>query len=228
MNNINIYRIDNSHQFISRASAIISKLANAAIDRHGKFHIVLSGGDTPKLIYQNLKFISTNWAVWYCWIGDERCLPSNDKYTNRHMIYDKFLNHVPIPKAQCYFIEGELGATLAAKKYQELVKNAPVFDLTLLGIGDDGHTASLFPAQILGDEPESPDVLAVYNSPKSPSQRVSLSARRLNQSREILFLVTGEKKQAIVNDFQNRVKMPASFIHGQEITTLLYCPLDIT
>jgi 6-phosphogluconolactonase len=193
---------------------ILSSAATAIGERH-QFHLVLAGGDTPRAIYKMLRTADTDWSAWHIYFGDERCVPQADPRRNSLMAGEAWLDYVQIPADQVYTIPGELGAELAACEYAQILNNVGNFDLTLLGLGDDGHTASLFPNHEWGTEPDSPDTLAILDSPKPPPQRVSMSAARLDRSREIIFLVSGESKRDAVAQWRSGKIIPASAIEGQ-------------
>jgi 6-phosphogluconolactonase len=123
-----------------------------------------------------------------------------------------WLDHVPIPAAQVHTIPAELGADRAAAVYATDLQGVGDFDLVLLGLGEDGHTAALFPGHDWGDTPGAPDTLAVFDAPKPPPQRVSLSAMRLSRSREVLFLVAGPSKRAAVARWRAGERIPAGAI----------------
>jgi 6-phosphogluconolactonase len=123
----------------------------------------------------------------------------------------QWLDQVPVPAMHIYSIPAELGAPAGAAFYSGLLAGAQPFDLVLLGLGEDGHTASLFPGQPLQAESEEP-ALAVYNSPKPPPERVSLSAARLSDARAVWFLVTGEDKRDALQRWQRDEEIPARFI----------------
>jgi 6-phosphogluconolactonase len=111
-------------------------------------------------------------------------------------------------------IPGELGARAAALAYIYTLRAVREFDLVLLGLGEDGHTAGLFPGHEWGTAPHAPDVLAVFDSPKPPQQRVSLSAARLSRTREVLFLVAGESKRTAAERWRAGERLPAAAIHS--------------
>ena len=123
-----------------------------------------------------------------------------------------WLGHVAVPAAQVHEIEGELGAEAAARRAIESLAGVPEFDLVLLGLGEDGHTASLFPGHDAGASAGAPDALAVFDAPKPPPERVSLSAHRLSRSREVVFLVAGEGKRTAVEHWQRGDDIPAAAI----------------
>ena len=146
------------------------------------------------------------------YFGDERCLPADDAERNSRMAADAWLDHVPIPQDQVHAIPAELGASAAALAYAETLGGVGDFDLVLLGLGEDGHTASLFPGRDWGVAPSAPDALAVFDAPKPPPQRVSLSAARLSRTREVLFLVEGEAKRSAVARWRAGEQLPAGAI----------------
>ncbi len=189
--------------------------AAAAIQKRGEFHMVLAGGDTPRAIYKQLRAIQNDWSAWHIYFSDERCLPQTDPRRNSVMAGEAWLDYVDIPANQLYTIPGELGADLAACEYAQTLNTVGIFDLTLLGLGEDGHTASLFPGHEWGTEPDSPDTLAVLDAPKPPPQRVSLTAARLNRSRQIMFLVSGESKRDAVKQWRAGENIPARAIAGE-------------
>jgi 6-phosphogluconolactonase len=185
--------------------------AARAIERRGRFLIVLAGGNTPSSIYRMLRTADTDWSRWQVYFGDERCLPADDAERNSRMAADAWLNRVPIPQDQIHAIPAEFGARAAALAYAETLRGVGDFDLVLLGLGEDGHTASLFPGRDWGVAASAPDALAVFDAPKPP-QRVSLSAARLSRTREVLFLVEGEAKREAVARWRASERLPAGAI----------------
>ena len=186
--------------------------AAKAIHERGQFLLVLAGGNTPRGIYHGLRTAQTDWSAWHIYFGDERCLPPDDPARNSRMAAEAWLAHVPIPTLQLHVIPGELGAVEAASMYTETLRSVGDFDLVLLGLGEDGHTASLFPDHDWGAAPGSPDTLAVLDSPKPPRQRVSLSAARLSRSRQVNFLVCGRLKHKAVAGWRAGKDIPARAI----------------
>ena len=183
--------------------------AEEAIAKHGKFLIVLAGGTTPKNIYAMLAKAHANWAAWHVFINDDRCLPPDHVDRNSKMVDDVWLQHVPVPKSQIYNIPAELGPVAGAKKYAETIQNVGTFDLVLFGLGEDGHTASLFPDHTVDN---SADVVPVFDAPKPPAERVTMSQNRLNNTHEAIFLVTGSGKQKAVDNWRKAVAIPAALI----------------
>jgi 6-phosphogluconolactonase len=194
------------------ACSRIIEAAERAIQQRGEFVIVLAGGNTPRGVYRLLRAESADWSRWSVYFGDERCLSPDDVERNSKMAADEWLDHVPIPKARVHPMRAELGATAAALAYADTLRGVGEFDLVLLGLGEDGHTASLFPNHDWGTAPDAPDVLAVFDSPKPPPQRVSLSAARLSRAREVLFLVAGESKREAIARWRAGERLPAAAI----------------
>lgn len=191
---------------------MIARAAEQAIIDSGAFRLVLAGGNTPRALYERLRTLKTNWKAWHIYFGDERCLPAVDPERNSTMARDAWLGHVPVPQKQIYAIPAEMGAKAAAAAYSATLKPVGAFDLVLLGLGEDGHTASLFPGNDWGQEVDSPVVLPIFDAPKAPAERVSLSARRLSQAKQVLFLVTGESKHEAVMNWRAGANIPARAI----------------
>lgn len=190
----------------------ILTVADAAISKHGSFNIVLAGGSTPKAVYQLLAGQNADWSKWHIFHNDDRCLPVDDVERNSKMARDAWLSHVAIPESQIHDIPAELGNVAGAKAYAETLKGVRSFDLVILGLGEDGHTASLFPGHVVNN---TADAVPVYNSPKPPADRITMSQDRLNNSDEVMFLVTGAGKQEAVDNWRNGVQIPATLVTGK-------------
>lgn len=180
------------------AFARICAAATQAIAARGVFRIVLAGGNTPRATYKLLRRADTDWRRWQIYFGDERCVPRADPARNSAMADAAWLAHVPFADTCIHPIPAELGAAAAAKAYAQTLRDIGDFDLVLLGLGEDGHTASLFPGHDWGSGADAPDTVQVFDAPKPPPQRVSLSAARLSRTRAVLFLVQGEAKRDAV------------------------------
>ena len=190
---------------------ILAAAANA-IALRGQFLLVLAGGNTPRTIYQMLRTADTDWSHWHIYFGDERCLPIDALGRNSRMAAYVWLNHVPVPADQIHTIPAESGANKAALIYAETLRHVGDFDLVLLGLGEDGHTASLFPDHDQSEGVQTADTLAIFDAPKPPAQRVSLSARRLSRTRAVLFLVEGEPKRHAITQWRKGAYIPAQAI----------------
>jgi 6-phosphogluconolactonase len=187
----------------------ILESAEHAIAKHSSFKLVLAGGSTPEKVYRLLAQADADWSKWFIYYGDERCLPADNADRNSLMATQSFLEKVAIPDAQIFTIPAELGPVQAAKKYQPIVAGALPFDMVLLGMGEDGHTASLFP----GHQHQKDELAhAVYNSPKPPPERVSISAKALSNTQQLIFLITGANKQEAVKNWRAGLDLPVAAI----------------
>jgi len=206
------------HEFPDRtgleqsALRFILESAEQAIAERGTFKLALAGGHTPFGIYQALCNAETDWSAWQVYFGDERCLPAENPRRNSRMARAAWLDHVPIPPAQIHTIPAELGPEEAARRYARELAEVGEFDLVLLGLGEDGHTVSLFPGGAWEQATSWPVAIPVFAAPKPPSQRVSLSPARLSQARRVLFLVGGDGKQQALTAWRNGAPIPASRI----------------
>lgn len=205
------------------AGALVQALADAlcavagdAVATRGAFHLVLAGGATPRALYAELARRGAGDASWHIWYGDERCLPADHAERNSVMAETVWLTASRIPAENRRAIPAELGPQAAAARYGEALRGLGEFDLVLLGLGEDGHTASLFPARDIGVAPGSPDVLAVDDAPKPPAARVSLSANRLGRTARVWFLVAGPGKRAAVARWLRGEPLPAARVRGRE------------
>ena len=196
------------------AVASIVDAAAASIARRAAFHLVIAGGTTPQPVYRALRAAPTDWRAWHVYFGDERCLPPGDAQSNSALAAAAWLDYVPLPAAQRHAIDCGAGARPAAIDYARVLRSLGdnPFDLVLLGLGEDGHTASLFPGEEWGCTADSPDVLPVYAAPKPPAQRVTLSAARLSRARQVLFLVRGESKRQALQAWRRGERLPAGAI----------------
>jgi 6-phosphogluconolactonase len=213
---------NSSEQFIEAAVLDIANAAAAAIRDNGSFHIVLSGGETPIPVYRQLAKQNFDWSLWHVWFADEREPDPDESVLNWKMVREAFLDTISIPEAQIHRIKTEEGVNKAAEEYNLELQEINEFDLVILGLGEDGHTASLFPGMDRNGDKKAPAAFAVLQSPKPPPHRVTLSVFRLCNAKEILFLVSGIEKKNIITALEERKKIPASHIKGHISTKLLY------
>jgi 6-phosphogluconolactonase len=197
---------------VSGAYMLISEAAGRAVAHRGVFRIVLAGGRTPQDTYASLVGLSTDWSAWQVYFGDERAVPRDHEERNSHMACRLWLGRVPIPAGNIHPIPAEMGLLEAVRAYQKELRHIEQFDLVLLGLGEDGHTAGLFPGHDWGEGEGAPDVLPVFDAPKPPPERITLSARRLSLSDEVLFLVSGAEKKEAVRSLLRGDPIPASAI----------------
>ena len=176
------------------AADLIADAALTAITQRGKFRIVLAGGSTPEATYRKLRMRDLLWHGWEIYYGDERCVERDDPRRNSQMVASVLTSYVSIPPGQDHKIPAEIGADRAASIYAEEIAGAP-FDLVVHGMGEDGHTASLFPG---GDLDPNANTVAVRDAPKPPPERVSLGLKALRNTWSALVIVTGSaKRQAL-------------------------------
>ena len=178
--------------------------ACTALAQRGKFHVALSGGNTPRAAYELLAQLprsrEISWSDVFIYFGDERCVPPDDEQSNYRMAKLAFLDAVPIPPANVHRMRGEIDPKEAAREYAAVLRtdlgDEPSLDLTLLGLGPDGHTASLFP----GSPPDADNdalVRAVYSDERA-MWRITITPKVINASRTVAFAVEGVEKAAIL------------------------------
>ncbi|MCB1849899.1 MAG: 6-phosphogluconolactonase [Gammaproteobacteria bacterium] len=212
------WHLFNDDQAVAEAACTcIEQAASAAIRRRNRFNLVLAGGSTPTRCYRLLSEHSNDWSRWHLYFGDERCLAAGDPQRNSSIAAETLYHRVPIPAHQIHPIPVEMGAEAAARSYAVIVGKVLPFDLVLLGLGEDGHTASLFPGH---HHPEGSLVVPVRSAPKPPRERVSLSTAALSSCRRVLFLVTGEEKRDAVSRWRRREPLPAAGIGALENITV--------
>lgn len=201
---------------LARAAADrILHLARLAIGRKGSFNIVLAGGQTPLHTYRYLARSDAQWSDWHVFFSDERCLEKGDPQRNDALICEHWLDEVAIPASQINHMLAHAGFDVAVSDYDKKLRGHLPFDLVLLGVGEDGHTASLFPGH---QHSPALQVVPVQNSPKPPHERVSLNYPVLCEAREVMFLLEGSNKQAAVKAWQAGEALPVSRIQGRDET----------
>ncbi|WP_026956133.1 6-phosphogluconolactonase [Algoriphagus vanfongensis] len=213
--------LDNKQQVAKVFSEYFAQLA-ASTD---KLTVALSGGSTPKIVFDYLAehfADKIDWSKIYLYWGDERCVPPTDSESNYKMTVDHLLSKISIPEENIYRVLGENDPEEEAIRYGELLdatlattKGIPQFDLVLLGMGDDGHTASIFPNSIyLWDSSRN---CKVATHPDSGQKRVTITGKVINQAKNVAFLVTGESKKEKVKEVINREgefnSYPASMVN---------------
>jgi 6-phosphogluconolactonase len=216
---------------VSLLEAAIEIIRQGEAGSGDTFSIVLAGGQTPLELYRLLVREPLDWDRWRVYFGDERCLPPQHAERNSFQAARALLEHVPIAAEHIFIPPAELGPSEAATRYSAQLAKAGDFDLVLLGLGEDGHTASLFPGQDMGLGPGAAEVLPVFNAPKPPAERISLSTQRLSRARQVLFLVTGAGKREAVANWRMGKEIPASLIRAAQGVTVLAdeaaCPREM-
>jgi len=206
-----IIRVFPDAEAVSRAAAEeFVRRASDAIAARGRFTVALSGGSTPKRLYELLAEPAlrsqADWGRVELFWGDERCVPPDDAASNYHMAREAMLSRLPIPPGRVHRMEAERpDRDAAARDYQTVIARTfghdadgppPAFDFILLGMGPDGHTASLFPETAALDE--TARWVVVNQAPKPPADRLTLTYPVLNAAYEVLFLVAGADKAGVL------------------------------
>ncbi len=212
---INWQVLNDAEAVAQEACKRIVRCSKQAIEQNGIFKIVLAGGRTPERTYRLLKDMDCDWQHWVIFYGDERCLPEYDGERNSVMASRAWLDYVPIPDLQIYPMPTNIRA---AYIYETVIKQSLPFDMVLLGMGEDGHTASLFPGQY---HPKDELVHRIYNAPKPPRERISLSVSALSNTHELLFLITGVDKREAVAAWQGGEDLPVAQIKPAAGATVL-------
>lgn len=178
--------------------------AQNAIETHGRFFVALSGGSTPKELFRRLSQPmyrdAIDWSQVHIFWSDERCVPPDHPDSNYKMAMENGISTLPIPKNQIYRLIGEEKPEQHAKEYESIIKDKLLgyaFDLIMLGMGEDGHTASLFPkTQGLN---ENDRLIIVNHIPQKNTNRMTMTYKCINQANNIVFYVMGEKKQEMID-----------------------------
>jgi 6-phosphogluconolactonase len=190
------------------AARRLVNLARDAVGSRGRFSLVLSGGSTPGALYRLLAEepyrSQLPWGQLHLFWGDERAVPPDDPASNYRLAYSSLIEHVPIPPENIHRIHGELPAEPAARSYENVLHHyfcgpRTRFDLVLLGLGRDGHTASLFPGSDVLQETERLAAAVEAHYQNRPAHRITLTLPALNSARQVWFLVTGSDKAGIVS-----------------------------
>lgn len=196
------------------AADLFARLTRTAIRERGLFQVSLSGGGTPMALYRILARESLPWDQMRFFWGDERCVPPTDAESCYHQAQSVWLAYKPVLSKHVFRIPGELGPDAAASAYAAQLADAapgkqawPNFDLALLGLGGDGHTASLFPGSPETQGIATVAVTAHYQD--RPANRVSLTPDVFNSARNIAFLAVGKEKATALRDTLCGERTPA-------------------
>lgn len=198
-------------------------------------HVALSGGSTPKAIFDYMAANYKNGIQWnklHLYWGDERCVPPTDSESNYKMTLDHLLSKISFPEANIHRVLGENEPDTEAIRYGNLLtkqlpsdEDGPLFDLVILGMGDDGHTASIFPYNIELWDSENNCEVAIH--PDSGQKRVTITGNVINNAKEVAFLVTGDNKKekvvTIINELDGFEQYPAALVapYSEKLTWFL-------
>ena len=208
-----VRRHSNLESLSLAAAALVVDLAEVSLQRRGRFTFVLSGGTSPRLLYELLAQPPFSermpWSGIYLFWGDERCVPPDHPHSNFGVARQALLSKVPIPAVNVYPMSGAAAPPeAAAVQYEESLRaffqagrglRFPVFDLLLLGLGPDGHTASLFPGDPALEEERRWARAVRVASASPPVPRITLTLPVINRARTVLFLVSGAGKKKVLD-----------------------------
>jgi 6-phosphogluconolactonase len=219
-----VHKSKDSNELSYAGAEWMTRLIEITLHQQDRFCLLLAGGSTPKNLY---KFLAENsfkkridWSRLHIFFGDERYVSFSDERNNGKMAYDAFISKVPIPKGQVHYLNTSLTPQLAAEDYARLLHlyfndTSHTFDLAWLGMGDDGHTLSIFPG--CESATHTKNWVVAIDVPSQPVYRISLVPHVVNRSTNIAFLVSGAAKAPIVNKIlQNEASShsyPAQLIH---------------
>lgn len=217
-----------------RAAAHVERQLERAVAERGSAHLALSGGTTPARTYELLADCMKDWTGVQIWFADERCVPPEDEQSNYRLAAETLLTPAAIGPEQVHRMEGELGAQEGARRYaQELLEHVPrggqdqpkppTLDIIVLGIGPDGHVASLFPGAPTLSAGEGAICLPVHDAPKPPPERITLSLSVLRAARGCLLLATGASKADAVSAMlaEPSPQVPASLLRRERLTVIV-------
>ena len=199
MNKINIF---NTLSQASQELAYFIQQLKKQYEHQNHILIALSGGSTPLQLFEYLKSCDLAYEKIHVFLVDERLVPLNDMQSNYHQVYETWLKWVRIPEENIHPVKVELAPESAALDYEQQIKHLfsgdepPAFDIILLGLGEDGHIASLFPDQPVQASRLVQTAMAQYQG--RPAGRVTFTPKLINAAKNIIFLVSGESKAPIV------------------------------
>ena len=199
----------NDFDEVSKAAAdFIAEKIEACLSMKEVCHVALPGGNTPQVCLHYLANKKLPWKKIHWYLGDERCYPQAHVERNDVMLEKNFWSL--LSKTNIHLIPAELGAEKAAEIYREEITAVDYFDIAFLGMGEDGHTASLFPGNKALVDTRS--VIPVYHSPKPPGDRVSLSMQTLRNAHCRVVLATGLSKAVIIKRIKEGESLPINCI----------------
>lgn len=235
-----VYIHDDIEDLNSAAAANIASILMRSFRLRGKANFALSGGSTSTGVYKALTLNpyrnSVPWSSVHFFWGDERCVPAEDPESNYRQAYDCLLTAIPVDHAKIHRIKGELSPQEAVSDYTKLLSEYsqgdyrwPIFDIAVMGMGEDGHTASLFPGMFNPSEDVKPVIPVEAAYQNRPACRITLTPMVFNASRNVIFLVAGEAKaetlQTALSDQNDPKNIPVQRI--QPVTGNIIWHVDL-
>jgi 6-phosphogluconolactonase len=234
--NYNINVFDDSKSLTKEFCAEFVNEINSQVREKDKINIALSGGNTPKAVFKELVTSykeKLSWKKINLFWGDERCVPPDDSESNYGMTKKYLLDYIQIPPENIYRIKGESDPEEEGKRYSNIIREnltsingLPQFEVMLLGLGEDGHAASIFPNQM--ELLESDKICQIALHPETKQKRITVTGKVINNSRKIYFLISGKSKAFAVRKILNKegdyLKLPGS--HIKPVDSVLVWFLD--
>ncbi len=193
-----------------------------------KFYIAISGGSTPRMLFETLSELTprVDWKKIQLYWVDERCVPPTDDESNYKMTFNSLLKNVSVPEQNIHRVKGELKPEESLAEYEKEIEQVPVkngfplFDLIILGMGEDGHTASIFPTE--KELFQSGSATAIGTNPYSNQKRITLTGPTINNAKEIIFHITGKAKGEVLRKILHKsgdyLEYPAAYINTEKTT----------
>ena len=205
------FRVLNDAEAVAHAVAdyLLERISACVIEK-GICHVVLPGGSTPARCMELLAGMPLSWDRIHWYPGDERCYPKGHEDRNDVMIYRCLFSRPDNVVENFHPIPAELGAGKATRMYTKFIDGIRKIDIAVLGMGEDGHTASLFPGNPALDSTDS--IVAVYDSPKPPPERVSFGLQTLRHAGETILIATGSNKREAMAKFESGEPIPVTMV----------------
>jgi 6-phosphogluconolactonase len=209
----------------ARAAEEVDRLIGAALDARGVAHVALAGGTSPRRCHELLAERRSAWAGVHLWASDERCVPPGDPEANWTMVVESLVDRISIDASQLHRPPGELGPDAGAEAYERelraVVGEDPVLDVVMCGLGEDGHTLSLFPGHPEVEE-RSRLVVGVRDSPKPPPERISFTLPLVHAAAGTILLTAGASKaEALATVLEGPdPRVPASLLRGGRLQVI--------
>ena len=208
MTDIKVYK---TAEAVAQAAAdYLLQQINNCVETKGRCHVVLPGGSTPARCLELLAEKSLPWENVHWYPGDERCCPTGHAERNDTMIMQKLFSQHETASKNFHPIPAELGPEQGAENYAALLDSSGSIDIVVLGMGEDGHTASLFPGNAALEDQRS--AVAVYDAPKPPAERVSISLHTLRDAGERIVIATGKNKSEALTKLKAGAELPVALV----------------
>lgn len=209
----------------AHAAGEIARLLEEARERHRVAHVALSGGGTPARTYELLAQTLGDWQDVEVWFADERCVEPNDEQSNYRLAAEALLRPAGVPDERVHRMLGELGPEEGASRYAEELRalGGTAIDVAVLGVGPEGHIASLFPRHPALSAGEDEPCVGVSDSPKPPPRRITLTLPVLRATRHCLVIATGTEKAGAISAMlgEPTEEVPASLLSRDRLTVIV-------